>query len=459
MKKQLTFIFLFLFLFLQEFSNAQCWETAKAGFAGGTAIRTDGTLWAWGQNDFGALGDGTFITKKNPIQIGTDGNWKTLSCGDNNVAAIKKDGSLWVWGFSIYPDKSNDSTFFKSNTPAPIDSSKDWQSIFVMKDVLAIKKDGTLWGWGNNWYGQLGNGTNKSSNKLKQIGIDNDWQNVFLGYYYSFGIKKNGTLWMWGLNRFVSPSLGNSRRNSEITKPTQIGIDNDWSAIQFYRDGCIGLKKNGTLWIWDGQSQGCLYISKTLPTQLGKDNDWRTLSVGMYGDFVMAIKNNGSLWAWGANHNGQLGNGTLIEKDAPIQIGSSFDWKSVSTGGLHTIACKIDGSIYSWGNNRVSQLGNGDTQLVVTEPQQIPTNDCVFPKPKTIEPFNLFPNPSSGFITIKGEDTDNADILIYNLVGQLVKMTKLQNKTFDVSELASGAYLLYIRTENQVLFAKKIIKI
>jgi hypothetical protein len=95
----------------------------------------------------------------------------------------------------------------------------------------------------------------------------------------------------------------------------------------------------------------------------------------------------------------------------------------------------------------------------INNPIQIPANDCVFPKPKTTEPFNLFPNPSSGFITIKGEDTDNADILIYNLVGQLVKTTKLKNKTFDVLELASGAYLLYIRTENQVLFAKKIIKI
>jgi alpha-tubulin suppressor-like RCC1 family protein len=179
----------------------------------------------------------------------------------------------------------------------------------------------------------------------------------------------------------------------------------------------------------------------------------------MYGDYIIAIKNNGSLWSWGNNFKGRLGDGTLIDKDNPTQIGSSFDWTSVSTGAYHTIATKRGGLMYSWGDNRGSQLGNGDTIMFIKEPQIVPTNNCVFPKPKTIESFNLFPNPSSGFITIKGEDIDNSDVLIYNLIGQLVKTTKLKNKTFDVSELASGAYLLYIRTTNQVLFAKKIIKI
>ena len=114
-----------------------CWKTISAGKFHTLAIKTDGSLWAWGENFFGELGDGTNINKNTPIQIGTDTNWQTISAGVQYTIAIKTDGSLWAWGFNGYGELGNGTTT-QQNSPVQIGTDTDWQSVACWNIFISI---------------------------------------------------------------------------------------------------------------------------------------------------------------------------------------------------------------------------------------------------------------------------------------------------------------------------------
>lgn len=154
-----------------------------------SAITEDGSLWTWGRNTDGQLGDGTNIDKYYPIKIGNTGEWKTVTCDNDCTFAIKTDGTLWAWG-----DNSQgflgDGTTISHNTPVQIGSDSDWADISYDRLTLALKKDGTLWAWGWNYYAGIGNGTLQDVLNPIQIGKDNDWVSAKSFYMRSFGKKK-----------------------------------------------------------------------------------------------------------------------------------------------------------------------------------------------------------------------------------------------------------------------------
>ena len=140
----------------------QSWHTV--------AIKKDGTLWAWGHNYFGQLGNGTNRNSNTPVQIGTSAKWRSVSAGGEHTVAIKKDGTLWAWGQNDSGQLGN-GTNTDSYTPIRIGEDTEWLSAAAGTGThVAIKKDGTLWAWGLNQDGQLGNGTNKNSLTPVQIG-------------------------------------------------------------------------------------------------------------------------------------------------------------------------------------------------------------------------------------------------------------------------------------------------
>jgi alpha-tubulin suppressor-like RCC1 family protein len=401
-------------------------------------FKTDGSLWAWGSNSSGQLGDGTQLNKNIPTQIATSVNWKAVSSNSSTTAAIKTDGSLWTWGNNVLGQLGDGTTILKS-VPTQIGTTKDWSSIRVAFEyVHAIKFDGSLWSWGYNSSGQLGDGTTVNKTIPTQIGMDRDWKNIETTNYSNstFALKTDSSLWGWGYN--YDGSLGDGTTVSK-TNPTQIGIDKDWLKVSYYDMTTFALKSNGSLWAWGFNSYGEMgdgtTVSKTNPTQISTDKDWKNILRDRRDYSTIGIKTDGSLWAWGHNRYGIMGDGTTIDKIVPTQIGTDKDWLSFEVGSSSVLALKTDGSLWSWGDNSYGQLGIGG-QRDFDVPQLVNFSNNALPvSALNLEGISSANKIQLSFTAINETDMDHyeieksADGRVFTTIGELMPQNKIQNQT------------------------------
>lgn len=344
-------------------------------FAGGgfhaLAIKKNGTLWAWGQNAVGQLGDGTFENRANPVQVGTDSDWAFVAAGERHTLALKKDGSLWGWGDNSYGQLGL--SVFSVELPARLFPGNDWSAMVAgRRHSVFLKTDGTLWVAGRNDAGQLGIGNTTDSYQIVQVGTSSNWSKIAAGSEHTLALQKDGSLWAWGAN--FSGQLGDGTSTALKTLPTRAGAATDWSALAAGRDHSIALKVDGTLWAWGGNTYGQIadslrVIFRNLPTRVGNSSDWTAIAAGL--NHSLVVKQDKSLWAWGWNYLGQLGQGTssdLATNLVPIAAGSA--WAAVAAGQEFNLALAADGSIWTWGANDEAQLARGYSSTR-TEPAQI----------------------------------------------------------------------------------------
>jgi RHS repeat-associated protein len=407
------------------------WASVAVGATHVVALKTDGTIWTWGGNSYGQLGQGTSDTSAHatPTQVGSANNWTLVTAGDNHTFGIQSDGSLWSWGYNSFGQLGQATSDTNPHpTPTRVGTSTSWLNALSAsggyEHSLVVRADGTLWAWGYNGNGQLGDGTVTQRTAPEQIGTGTNWNRVRGGYFHTIATKADGTLWAWGDNYFgeVGDGAGIQRLS-----PVQIGTDSNWSGVMAgaYFSGAIksdgalltwgvnlngqlGLKSkravpvssglgplrsasagpvhtvavatNGKLWAWGSNALGEVgngsYTTQFNPVQIGSATNWTTVASGgepVYFDFSMGIRSDGTLWGWGDNAQGQLGDGTTNSHNAPVQIGSATNWAQVACGEYHSIGMNATGTLWSWGNNASGQLGNGTTTNSST-PAQIGTN-------------------------------------------------------------------------------------
>ncbi|MBC7524999.1 MAG: T9SS type A sorting domain-containing protein [Flavobacterium sp.] len=460
-KKTLFFI---LLLYLPNTTTAQCWAKVAAGSAHTLAIKTDGTLWAWGYNAYGQLGIGNLINKNIPTQVGTDTDWKDVDASLNSMAQ-KTDGTLWTWGRNQYGELGNgtvNGTATDSGAPVTIptlvNTDTDWVSFTsATYRCFAIKSNGTLWGWGKN-NNSLGTNDNVSHSAPVQIGTATDWTFVDANQNYALALKSNHTLWGWGVNQNGGLSIGAAQTSTLV--PTQTGNNTaDWDKIAVdivSRSKMI--KVNGTAWAMGYGENGDMgngtnnSVNNT-PTQVDSDTDWRSIASGYT---TLAIKNDNSLWAWGNNSSGQIGNGTTVDSNVPIQVSAGNSWSIIACGS-HTLAIDSTNSLYVSGYNNYGQLGDGTTTNRIT--RILIDSGCNL-QSKTFNEINkleLAPNPATKIAILQYNLSNNTllNITITNNLGQGLFSEKINGTagansvTLNVENYAAGIYYVTLTASNQ----------
>ncbi|MBK1644914.1 hypothetical protein CKO25_09675 [Thiocapsa imhoffii] len=321
-------------------------QQVAAGYFHSLATKADGTLYAWGWNGFGQLGDGTTRPSATPIAIenaiaGVSGGWQfSLSLANN--------ANLSSWGINNRGQLGDGTTELRA-TPGPVISGATGLSA-GRTHALAVQSGGALLAWGQNTYGQLGDGSRLD--RISPVTVLTDVSGAAAGGFHSLAIRNDGSLWSWGFN--LNGQLGNGTETlSELPIPIMsnvIGTDAGYAHS-------MAVTADGTLWGWGSNGSGQVgagaEAKQLTPIVIMTD----VASVATGSKHTLAIKTDGSLWAWGLNDRGQLGDGTTTNRSTPVQV--MTDVVAVAGGESHTLARKRDGSLWSWGGNEVGQLGDG----------------------------------------------------------------------------------------------------
>jgi alpha-tubulin suppressor-like RCC1 family protein len=315
-------------------------------------IKINGTLWTWGFNGQGQLGNNTTTQRPTPSTTFAGGNnWKQVSCGSEHTSAIKTDGTLWTWGLNSYGELGINIAGLNTNgrtTPVTtFAGGTNWKQVFCgSQHTAAIKTDGTLWVWGRNSYGQLGNNTTTNrSTPVTTFAGGTNWKQVAAGGFHTAAIKTDGTLWTWGRNH--QGQLGDNTTTQRNTPVTTFAGGTNWKQVSSARIHSAAIKTDGTLWAWGFNGNGQLgdntVTQRLTPiTTFSGGTNWKQVFCG-YGH-IATIKTDGTLWIWGFNNTGQLGTnivGGTTNRSTPVTTFSGgTNWKQVACGYRYTAAIR-----------------------------------------------------------------------------------------------------------------------
>jgi len=301
------------------------------------ASQTDGTLWAWGTNNYGSLGlNLPFNAKQSfPGQLGALTDWSDPSAGFNHTLCIKTDGTLWAWGNATGGLLGNNTNSTDKSSPIQVGVDTNWSKISAAENhSLAILTSGELYAWGPNTLGQLGQNNVIARSSPVQIGVDTNWSKISAGKQFSAAIKTDNTLWTWGDATSPFGASGQLGHNDAVPKssPVQVGSLSDWADVSCGDYHTVAVKTDGTLWAWGYNANGPLgqndTTSRSSPVQIGALTNWSKISAGTTNCF--AIKTDGTLWAWGQGSFGKLGDNAAVNRLSPVQIGALTTWSQVS---------------------------------------------------------------------------------------------------------------------------------
>lgn len=331
------------------------------------AVTADGSLWMWGGNDWGQIGDGTTTDRSTPVKIME--NVKSVSLGSGFSAAIKNDGSLWMWG-------NNDYGMLGTIGPhySPIKVLDGVAQVSLGADhVAAITNDGALFMWGRCNYGKIGDGVTEGAGSTRFIStpiqIMSNVAQVSLGENGSAAVTKEGLLYTWGGN-----ITGDGTKGAK-SSPTL--VMDEVASVSLGATYTLALKKDGTLLGWGTNQNGELGIEEegNFYSPVVILDDVIATSVSAWGPgSSTAIKSDGSLWTWGWNNYSQLAQGGLyVVTPGKVMEGVAF----ATIGFWHSAAIDNNGELWMWGSNGSGQLGNGSDKSS-SRPVRISLADTLF---------------------------------------------------------------------------------
>ncbi len=377
---------------IYAYSSADINQTNVVSTSGNhvAVIDKNGDLWTWGSNQYGEIGNSgagngtaTFIDTRYPMQttpVKVLSNVVSVSCGRGFTAAIKADGSLWMWGENEYGELGNGRQF---NTLAVTNERIQNVPVKVMDSIVAvscgqshiaaIKTDGTLWSWGHNQYGSVGNGgvsdsagyNGKIAVQSVPVKIMDDVIGVSCGAFRTAALKSDGSVWAWGQGIQSDSLLG----SANVVSPIKVK-DNVKKILSTHTDsGFMYIDNNGNF-----GTLGEIFALKNASIP-----DTGLISVSGSAEAMAFIKNDNSLWMLGTEYYGVVGNGKSGQSRVSEPFKVMDDVVAVSRGSFNTIAVKRDGTVWTWGINKNGCIGNGgmgnatedDGAIIQTVPYQV----------------------------------------------------------------------------------------
>ncbi len=359
------------------------------GAAFSSALKADGTVWTWGQNNYGQLGHNDAVTTEEPAQVvGKNGigkleDIKMIAAGQNHMLALKKDGTVYAWGLNNYGQLGDNSQITKY---APVQVLGE-DGIGVLENIVyiaagqnysaAINAKGEVYTWGFNTNGQLGDGT--STHKYTPVRVKANLTGILqiaCGANHMLALKTDGSVYVWGYNTNGQLSDNTFTKRTIPVKMLETADEfvKDAVAVEASNTNSYVLKADGTVisagygangYLGNGVNDG--NVKQQLPVNV-LDNETsepirniKAIRAGQ--NTIYALTKTGNVYAWGLGTSAQIGNNELLTKTKAVNVqnGTGTDKLSeilyLGAGGLHGFAVENNGYLQVWGNNNQKQLG------------------------------------------------------------------------------------------------------
>ncbi|WP_239634249.1 S-layer homology domain-containing protein [Paenibacillus sp. H1-7] len=333
------------------------------GLSHTVALKSDGSVWTWGDGFHGKLGTGPNVNRYTPSRVKELFDVTAIAAGMNHTLALRKDGTVWSWGQNT-KGQLGDGTREDRTAPFEIPYLSNVVAIAAGNNhSMALKSDGTIVTWGDNSKGQLGDGTFEDKLEPRQLSYPRDVKAIAAGGNHSLALLDDQFVAAWGDNAYGQ--LGDAVTQEKANTPTRVNFTNETKAIAAGGNFSAALKDNGEVWTWGYNSSGQLgngggFKDRNFAARATGVNDAVSIAAG--NSHIIVLHKDGTVSGWGLNNYGQLGTGDLKEAIVNTNIDSLKQIAVIGTGLFHSMAVKPDGTVYAWGNSTLGQLGDGEAK-------------------------------------------------------------------------------------------------
>jgi alpha-tubulin suppressor-like RCC1 family protein len=457
MKTKLLVLFI---LILKNISLAQ--SVIAGGGSHSLFLCSNSNAMACGYNPYGALGSGTTTNSSNAIQVNGLNGIISVAGGKFHSLFIKNDGTAWASGQNNV-GQLGDSTTSNRTTPVQVKGVNGIIGVAAgAAHSLFLKNDGTVWACGGNFLGALGDGTNATRIFPIQIGGLSGITAIAADESSSFFLKNDSTVWSCGGNFYGQLGDGTTINRSV---PVQV---NAITRIVALAQGCLAdhtlfIRNDSTVWGCGHNNRGQLGLGmttsdKTIPGQINGFNGIVGVASGI--SFSLFLNSNGTVWACGDNQVGQLGDGTIVERHAPVLVNGISGIIAIATLGASSLYLKNNGTVWASGENTYGQLGDG-TNIEKHLPTKVIglCNVSIGINENYINDLiTLYPNPANSYFSIETNSIDKQTLDLFDVNGRHVFSKIINGNTnIDATNLDEGIYTMKITTNEGIINKKLVI--